>query len=51
MPNCKDRTSACSSRETNTPIASRRSEASLDMTGRAAVALGMLVVSRQEMNK
>jgi hypothetical protein len=51
MPNCKDRTSACSSRETNTPIASRRSEASLDMAGRAAVALGMLVVSRQEMNE
>jgi hypothetical protein len=50
MPNCRDRTSACSSRETSTPIASRRSEASLEMTGRAVVALCMLVVSHQVMN-
>jgi hypothetical protein len=51
IPNCRDRTSACSNRDTNTPIASRRSEAPADMTGRAAVAVGMLVVSRQEMKK
>jgi hypothetical protein len=49
MPNCKDNTSACSNRETSRPIASRRSDASMDVAGRAAVAFGMLVVLRQEM--
>lgn len=46
MPNCRDSTTPCSSRETSTPIASRRSDASRDEAGRAAVALGMRVVTR-----
>ena len=44
MPNCSDSTSPCSSRDTSTPAASRRSEAAVEGAARAAVALCMLVV-------